>query len=158
MDKNASEFTVLRTYKSIWKYERKIYSLENIKLLVPVRPSEVLFFGVGLLITYFLCKMVLFLHSVPFIFRYVLIPFGIMKFLTKKRLDGKMPHRFLIGYFSYLAMPKEIARFQPAKKPKAIAFTPVIFRQQTIVNITEQALSGKENSHGKRKKLVRVSG
>ena len=99
MDKNASEFTVLRTYKSIWKYERKIYSLENIKLLVPVRPSEVLFFGVGLLITYFLCKMVPFLHSVPFIFRYVLIPFGIMKFLTKKRLDGKMPHRFLIGYF-----------------------------------------------------------
>ena len=95
MENNSNDYTVLRTYKSIWKYERKIYSFENIRLLVPVRPSEVLFFGVGLLITYFLCKIVPLYTEIPFVFRYIIIPFGIMKFLTKKRLDGKMPHRFL---------------------------------------------------------------
>ena len=47
MENNSNDYTVLRTYKSIWKYERKIYSLENIRLLVPVRPSEVLFFASG---------------------------------------------------------------------------------------------------------------
>ena len=58
MENNSNDYTVLRTYKSIWKYERKIYSLENIRLLVPVRPSEVLFFGVGLPITNILYKTV----------------------------------------------------------------------------------------------------
>ncbi len=158
MENNSNDYTVLRTYKSIWKYERKIYSLENIRLLVPVRPSEVLFFGVGLLITYFLCKTVPLFAEIPFVFRYIIIPFGIMKFLTKKRLDGKMPHRFFVGYISYLLMPKEIARFKPAKKPKSICFTPVVFRRTEVINLTEQALQGKGETYDKRKKFIRVSG
>ena len=158
MENNSNDYTVLRTYKSIWKYERKIYSFENIRLLVPVRPSEVLFFGVGLLITYFLCKIVPLYTEIPFVFRYIIIPFGIMKFLPKKRLDGKMPHRFFVGYILYLLMPKEIARFKPVKKPKSICFTPVVFRHPEVINLTELALQGKGEAYGKRKKSIRVSG
>lgn len=158
MEKNTDDYTVLRTYRSMWKYERKIYSLENIRLLIPVRPSEVLFFSIGLLITYLLCKVVPFLNEVPFVFRYILFPFGIMKFLTKKRFDGKMPHRFFVGYITYRLMPSKIARFKPVRTPRSICFTPVVFRHPKVLNLTEMALSEKGKDYDKRKKFVRFSG
>jgi hypothetical protein len=122
------ERVVLRTYATTWKYEKKIYAIDRIRLLVPVNPSQVFYFLIGLLITMGLLKILPFLNAVPFIFRYALIPFALMKFLTKKKFDGKLPHKFALGYAEYLLLPKAIARFQAGEAYKKGRFESVAFR------------------------------
>ena len=147
------EKIILRTYGKIWNHEKKIYSIDNIKLLVPINPSELLYFAVGLAIAALLSNIPIF-AAIPVMVRYLLLPFGLMKFLTKKKLDGKMPHHFLIGYLRYLMQPREISRFQPGEKYKKGKFTSVVtFRQNEIVDVTEEMI----NRKGEKKKHVRFS-
>lgn len=131
------EKVVLRTYNSTWKFERKIYAIDKIRLLVPVNVDNAAYLILGLLITVLLLKIFPFLNGIPFIIRYILLPYGLMKFLTKKKFDGKLPHRFLIGYLEYLALPKAFSRFQDGREYKKGRFTAVAWRGKEIIDMTE---------------------
>ncbi len=128
---------VLRTYGKMWKFERKIYAIDDVKLPIPINPDEGVYFLIGLLITIILLKVLPFLSAIPFFIKYLAIPYGLMKFLTKKKFDGKLPHKFLLGYLDYIGQPKQLARFQPAKKYKKACFAAVIYRRTEIVNLTD---------------------
>ncbi|MDK2919620.1 MAG: hypothetical protein PWQ37_2353 [Candidatus Petromonas sp.] len=152
------DYIILRSYRSVWKIERKIYSIEGIKLLFPVSPNEVLYFAVSILIAYILTKVVPFLGRAHFIFKYGLIPFGIMKFLTKQKLDGKMPHKFFFDYLIFIFSPKQIYKFKPVDKiEKAKFVTPIVMKDIEIKDRTKEALKNKEKRAFKFnfKKLIR---
>src|SRR5690554_6892224 len=105
-------YVILRTYKNVWKFERQIYSIEGIKLLFPVRPNELLYFIISLISTGLMLRFFSFMQKLPWIFKYVGIPYGMMKFLTKQKLDGKLPHKFFLDYIVYKLSPKEFVRFK----------------------------------------------
>ena len=139
---------ILRTYGNVWKFQRKIYSIDKIRLIVPIDPQELGYFIVGVGMTTVFFKILPFLNSIPVMIRYGLIPFVIMKFLTKKKLDGKLPHKFLYGYLKYKIEPKEYARFMPVARYKKGKFrTTVSYRNTVIVNMTEKYLNKKEGSN-----------
>jgi hypothetical protein len=146
------ERVILRTYPTAWKYEKKIYAIDRMRLLVPVNPSQVFYFLIGLLITMGILKIFPFLNAIPFIFRYALIPFALMKFLTKKKFDGKLPHKFALGYIEYLLLPRSIARFQAGEQYKKGKFESIAFRRREVSGI--MAPSMKKGG----KKRVQLSG
>lgn len=135
------EYVILRTYKSVWKVPKKIYSIDNIKLLFPINPEEMLYFLVSEAIAFILFKILPFLNGLPFILKYAALPYGIMKFLTKQKLDGKLPHKFFIDYLIFVFSPKKGARYQDIQPYKSMKFvTPIVARDIEIINRTEQAL------------------
>jgi len=141
--------TILRTYGKVWNHEKKIYSIDRIKLIVPINPNDLLYFAVGLVFVVVITSIIPIFAGVPFVFKYILLPFAIMKFMTKKKLDGKMPHFFLVGCISYLLLPKKISRFQAGERYGKGKFTDVVYRGKEIVDITQEMMSkkgGKKNA------------
>lgn len=135
------EHKILRTYNKAWRFERKIYGIDNIRLPFPINPDELVYFVIGILIVYGIFKALPFLDGIPVIIRYGIFPYILMKFLSKKKFDGKSPHKFLIAYIDYFFMPKKISRFQGSTSYKKGRFTPVVYRMKQIVNLTDQAIN-----------------
>lgn len=137
---------ILRTYNSVWKSPRKLYSIDNIKLLFPIDQDQAIYFVASVGITYILLKILPFLGYLPFVFKYIAIPYGIMKFLTKQKLDGKLPHKFFLDYLQYKASAKLSVRFTAVQPQKKVVFsTAIVFRMTEIVNLTGQELKKKES-------------
>lgn len=148
------EKVLLRTYNKAWKFERKVYAIDNIRLPFPVNPDEIIYLVIGFLFTLFLLKVFPFLNGIPFIVRYLVLPYALMKFLTKKKFDGKLPHLFLIGYLDYMGLPKKIARFQAVKTYRQGKFSSVVFRKAEIVNLTNEVLRLKKSKKKRKGKLI----
>lgn len=134
---------VLRTYGSVWKIPRKLYSIDKIKLWIPIGQDQAIYFCASVGITFLLLKILPFLNALPFVFK-VAIPIGLTQFLTKQKLDGKLPHKFFLDYLSYKITVKTRERFAEVKPQKKVVFsTPIVYRMPEVVNITGQVL--KEN-------------
>lgn len=109
---------------------------------MPINPEEAIYFVISALITILLLKIFPFLNVIPFLIRYGLLPYLFMKFLTKTKLDGKMPHKFLIGYITYKMAPKKYARFQSVTEYKLGSFkTKISYRKPKIINLTRSYLT-----------------
>ncbi len=115
---NEERTIILRTYNTVWKIDRKIYSIEGLKLLFPISINEILYLGVSILISYLLIKFIPFYNKLHFVIKYVVVPFGLMKFLTNQKLDGKLPHKFFYDYIMYKIQPKKYDRFKPIDETK----------------------------------------
>ncbi|HYF95151.1 MAG TPA: conjugal transfer protein [Symbiobacteriaceae bacterium] len=103
----------LHTYAQVWRLERVIYQIEGISLPFAVTVQQVaIFFGTA-------AAMAVLSHLVPgfahigLLVRYVALPALISWFLTRQRLDGKVPHRWLLSMLAYWAGPKRLNRLQP---------------------------------------------
>lgn len=142
---------ILRTYNKMWKFERKLYAIDDIKLPVPINQDEIIYLAIGFLITLLILKVLPFLNAVPFIVRYIALPYGLMKFLTKKKFDGKLPHKFVLGYIDYMGLPKRIARFKPAQRYKLGYFTSVVYRKKNIINLTEEITKKQKKKRGRKR-------
>ena len=144
---------ILRTYKSVWKIPRKLYSIDSIKLFVPVDVDQAMYFIASLCIAFLLLKLLPFLDSLPFIFKYVAIPYGLMKFFTKQKLDGKLPHKFFLDYIVFLMAPGKLSRFKVADdfKLKPVKFsTSIVYRNFQVINKTDTALNTKKRRKGQK--------
>lgn len=143
---------ILRTYKSVWDFERKIHSFEGIKLLIPININDALYFLIGVVIMAVFSKVMPFVSKVNFAVRYLIAPYGIMKYLTKQKLDGKYPHKFFFDLIIYTISPKKYYRFRPREEyKKKINFTPVVARNTHIVDKTVIALNSKNKKKRKQK-------
>lgn len=133
------DYVVLRTYNTVWKIDRKIYSIEGLKLLFPVSINDILYFAVSVFISILLVKFLPFYNKLNYIIKYVIVPYCLMKFLTKQKLDGKLPHKFFLDYLIYLIEPKKYCRFSPINdEKKKIKFSSlIIFRNKKILNKTD---------------------
>lgn len=130
MAQEERDFVILRTYEHVWNTPFKIYSIENIKLWVPINPWDLLYIGGGVLLSFILDRVLPFYGYLPFIVKYIVVPYLFKLFLSKVKLDGKRPHKFFFDYLVYLVSSKEFERFQSVDRRVKIRFaTPVIFRQ-----------------------------
>jgi hypothetical protein len=138
---NENDEIILRTYNSVWKIDRKIYSIEGLKLLFPVSINEVVYFGISIIISILLIKFVPFFDKLNFVIKFIVVPFGLTKLLTTVKLDGKLPHKFMYDYIVFIASPKQYCRFKPIDSYKKIKFsTPILFRKSKIINKTDKAI------------------
>jgi hypothetical protein len=49
---------------------------------------------------------------IPSVLRFIAIPFGASQFLLKKKLDGKMPHKYMVSWVNYMLTKEQyIERF-----------------------------------------------
>lgn len=133
---------ILRSYPQIWNYRKMIYSFEDFKLLVPIAMEDAAFFGVGLILVALIGKIIPIFTMIPFFFRWAVLPFLVMKFLTKKKFDGKKPHKFAMGMLRFAMEPKSYSRFQPTDgiERKAIRFNHMVMRGHVIVDATSEAI------------------
>ncbi len=93
---------ILYSYRKVWFVEKKIYAIQNIVLPVPVNPYELLEFIIAAGVMLFLCRLIPALENVPSMIRYVIIPYIIVKYLMKLKLDGKNPVKYFISLVPYL--------------------------------------------------------
>lgn len=146
---------ILRTYKNVWKFEREIYSIEGIKLLLPVKPNEVLYFLISVVITIVIVRLIPFIDRINFVVKYGFLPYGIMKFLTKQKLDGKLPHKFFLDFLIFKLSPRQLERFRPVviQKKKLQFITPMVVRLTAFFNRTEEAMEQLKKKRTKSRKL-----
>lgn len=110
------------SYTKVWKVDKKVYSISNVKLPIPINPYELLsYIGVALIMV-FLGKILPFVTHIPAILRYVMLPYLITRCMTRLKLDGKNPVKYLAGCLGYLVTAKGTFRQSfknfPNKKTK----------------------------------------
>lgn len=103
----------IRIYNHVFRIEKTVYSIQGMPLPVPVSYRQLLFF-VGTAMV-----MILLNHFPPVcwidyhLIKFVGIPFLVAWFFTRKTLDGKAPHRFILRYLEYKLTPHLFARYKP---------------------------------------------
>ena len=95
-------YTTVYSYPKAWSIENKIYSIMNMKLIVPLYPRQILYFGAVLLCMVLLSKLPVF-AKIPLVIRYFIVPFALGNFLLKKKLDGKNPVRFFMDWLRWVS-------------------------------------------------------
>lgn len=89
------------SYAKVWRVEKKIYSISNIPLPVPINPYDLLaFLGVALIVM-IISNIIPGVGAVPVVIRYVAIPYCCVHYLMKKKLDGKNPIKYVAGCMVY---------------------------------------------------------
>ncbi len=92
---------IIYSYRKVWNIEKKIYAFQNIRLPFPINPYELLeFIGVALLMV-MLGKLLPFLSGIPTVLKYLAFPYVVTHYITKKKLDGKNPVKYLWGCCVY---------------------------------------------------------
>lgn len=109
---------IIDSYSKVFKIEKKIYALQNIRLPVPVKPMEVFFFILGMGIVLILSTLIPLMDSIPLlnvpVLRYIALPYGFMYFVLRKKFDGKNPIKFILDFAIYISSKyKQFERFQP---------------------------------------------
>ena len=92
----------LYSYSKVWRVKKKIYAIQNIILPAPIEPYDLLYFAAAAAVIMILGNLIPILRGIPTIIRFVVIPYGVTQFLTKKKLDGKNPIKYFIGYIYYV--------------------------------------------------------
>lgn len=90
------------SYIKVWKVEKKIYALQNLRLPFPVAPRFA-----GYLVGCWIFCSVLFeiipgANYIPGVIRVGIIPYGLTKFLMTQKLDGKNPLFYLRDLILFL--------------------------------------------------------
>lgn len=152
MVRDEEQSIVLRSYATVWKYEKKVYSIDSLKLWVPLAVNDLLFFVLGLVLMLLVSKIHIF-TMIPWIIRYGMIPFLVMKFFTKMKFDGKLPHKFALGYLEYMTLPDYLSRFKACANFKTGRFQDILYRGTEYINIIDERL--KESRKGKSRKKRR---
>lgn len=142
MEKEHNEI-VLRTYGSVWNIDRKLYSIEGLKLPFPIILNEFIYFLISAGITILLIKIFPFLNNLNWTIKFCVIPIGIMKALTSIKLDGKPAHKFIFDYIIFFFSPKKHCKFRPIDpivNNKVKFDCTVMFKKQKIINKTDLAM------------------
>ena len=79
MVRDEEQSIVLRSYATVWKYEKKVYSIDSLKLWVPLAVNDLLFFVLGLVLMLLVSKIHIF-TMIPGIMGSGMIPFLGVKF------------------------------------------------------------------------------
>lgn len=107
----------IRIYNQVFRIERTVYSIQGIPLPIPVSYRQLAFFVGSLFIMLVLNTLPPFNWVEYYLIKFLGIPMLVSWFFTRKTLDGKAPHRFLIRYFEHLFAHHHFARYQKLEKP-----------------------------------------
>ena len=122
METDKPSTITLYSYSKVWKIEKKIYSVQNFTLPVPIDPWQILYF-VG---TWIVCSVVFGVipgfTKIPVVLRSIALPLAISRFLMTKKMDGKNPLRFILGIivFLFTEQGKRVERFASVPESQKI--------------------------------------
>ena len=105
----------IHTYRQVWRQEHMIYQIEGVRLPFPLSLRQGGTFGV-LVVCLAILSRIPGVELIPAAIRYILIPGALTWFLTKQKLDGKPPLKWLASWLVYLFSVKRLNRFQTLKK------------------------------------------
>ncbi|MBA4493652.1 TcpE family conjugal transfer membrane protein [Paenactinomyces guangxiensis] len=108
----------IRVYNQVFRIEKTVYSVQGINLPLPVSYRQMAFFVGTLLVMVFLNKFPPISWIDYFLIKFVAIPVIVAWFFTRKTLDGKAPHRFILRYLEHLFKAHHFARYQELEKPR----------------------------------------
>lgn len=114
------DYTTIYSYPKAWKLDNKIYSFMNYKLPAALDLRQILYFSVVLLVMLGLSKFPP-IARLPWVLRFLVAPYAIGNFLLKKKLDGKNPIRYFLGWVRYLTQRGQYLEhftFRPARQAK----------------------------------------
>lgn len=108
----------IRVYNQVFRIEKTVYSIQGVSLPLPVSYRQMAFFVGTLVIMVFLNRFPPFNWVDYFLIKFVAIPAAVAWFFTRKTLDGKAPHRFILRYIEHAFSPHFFARYQEIEQPK----------------------------------------
>ncbi|GAA1289361.1 hypothetical protein Psi02_17390 [Planotetraspora silvatica] len=118
----------LPTYTNIWRIEKRLYKLYDLRLPMPL-PIVWIGVFVGVLVPWWLF---LYLVKVPFAAPWhvvYLVPPGVVTWLsTRPVIEGKRLTEVLQSQLRYLAEPRTWARMAPVAEPETITLTARVWR------------------------------
>lgn len=115
--KEGNESIRIYSYSKIWKLENKIYAIQNIQLPAPVSPTQLIYFAGTAVFILIICKIIPLFGAIPAVLKYGAVPLIISNFLLTKKLDGKNPIKYFIGFLVFLFAESDncLERFQEKK-------------------------------------------
>lgn len=90
------------SYRKVWHIEKKIYAIQNIALPFPVNPYDFLEFCLVAGAMLLLGRIFPALKVIPGVLRYGALPYVVVRYLMKIRMDGKNPIKYFMGLIPYL--------------------------------------------------------
>ena len=117
----------VKVYTPLMKYERHLYTIQDVQLWRPVTYQQLGFFGSGLggmLVLSFLPGLSFIANN--WILSFIIIPVAFSLFMTKFKLDGKMPHTYLWDFILFRLNAGVFNRYQPIEKPNKYKYATVI--------------------------------
>jgi hypothetical protein len=106
----------IRIYNHVFRIEKTIYSIQGIPLPIPVSYRQMVFF-VGTAIAMILLNRFPPICWIEYhLIKFIGIPFLVAWFFTRKTLDGKSPHRFILRFMEYTLSPHLFARYKPVNQ------------------------------------------
>ncbi len=121
----------IRVYNQVFRIEKTVYSIQGIPLPIPVSYRQLAFFVGTLFVMLLLNTLPPFSWIEYYLVKFLGIPILVSWFFTRKTLDGKAPHRFLLRYFEHLLSKHNFARYQKINRPTGKSFQyegEVVFR------------------------------
>lgn len=128
----------IRVYNQVFRIEKTVYSIQGIQLPIPVSYRQFGFFAGTLFIMFLLNEIPPMSWVDYYLIKFVAIPFLSAWFFTRKTLDGKAPHRFLLRYLEYHSQPKHFARYEEipiGKEAKYQYSGTVVYRRNEEVTV-----------------------
>ncbi len=107
----------IRVYNQVFRIEKTVYSIQGINLPLPVSYRQLAFFVGTLLIMVVLNKFPPISWVDYFLIKFVGIPVIVAWFFTRKTLDGKAPHRFILRFLEHFFSPHHFARYREIEQP-----------------------------------------
>ncbi|AJE54230.1 hypothetical protein ABE82_26890 (plasmid) [Paenibacillus peoriae] len=117
---NEKPRVTVPNYTKIWNLDLVMYALEGKKLIFPANLRIV---GIGFVcffIFFFIAKL---LPFIPGGYTYVVFPGLLTWFISKQKLDGKAPHKWLMSMIYFLMRNKRISRYQKMKYNKHYTYS-----------------------------------
>lgn len=106
MAEENNKKVTLYSYRKAWFVEKKIYTVQNIVLPFPVNPYELLEFIAVAGIMLMAGRIFPVLEKIPAVIRYAVLPYIVVKYLMKLKLDGKNPFKYLMSLVPYFVTRK----------------------------------------------------
>ncbi|WP_336775150.1 MULTISPECIES: TcpE family conjugal transfer membrane protein [unclassified Paenibacillus] len=126
-DKQETPRVTVSNYTKIWNLDWVIYALEGKKLPIPANLRVIGIFIVCELIFYILGKTILFF--LPGAYTMLFLPFGATWLIAKQKLDGKAPHKWLLGMIYFWMRNKHLYRYRKFQYTKRYAYdSKVVYR------------------------------
>lgn len=144
---------ILRTYHKLWKMPFKIYSIDNLKLIIPINPWNAAVFSLTVLFMILVSK-ILFFIKIPFVFKYLIIPWGITKIVDTVKLDGKKPYKYFWDMLRFYFLPKEYERFKAIEKDNLKGFKEKFLIKNTQTNYKNTHKEVMENMQSVKRKGI----
>ncbi|MEK5394025.1 TcpE family conjugal transfer membrane protein [Margalitia sp. FSL K6-0131] len=121
----------VRTYKRMWRFERYFYSFDRFKLPRPITWWQLWYFLIAeLVIIVINANTPLLVWVNTFIVKFVVFPGVISFYLSRKKHDGKSPHKFFYSQIKYYLLPKIYCRYKKVSRPGIIKYSNMIkFRE-----------------------------